>query len=86
MVIYGPALNHRTVLVDSDLLRLSEVGNLYVFQLGVVTFPYGFAAGQQSDVLQPTLALITQLRSADGRNFQDRKIVGERRLDQKSVV
>jgi hypothetical protein len=44
-VIYGRALNHRTVLVDNDLLRLSEVGNLYVLQLGVEPVHYGFAAG-----------------------------------------
>ena len=70
-MIYGPALNHRTVLADDDFLRLSEVGNLYVFQRGVEPLHYGCAAGRQNDVMLPTLALITQPGSADGRNLQD---------------
>jgi hypothetical protein len=56
-LIYGRALNRRTVLVDNDLLRL--VGNLDVSKLGVEALHRGFAAGQQSDVLQQILTLIT---------------------------
>jgi hypothetical protein len=47
------------VLVDNELLRLSEVGNLYVFQLRIEAFHYGFAASQAGDVLQPIFASIT---------------------------
>ena len=32
LVVLDPAFNHRVVLVDGDLLGLTEVGNLYVSQ------------------------------------------------------
>lgn len=70
LVIYGLVLNHSVVLIDNYLSRLSEVENPHVLQLGVDTFYYGITAGLQSDLLQPTLALIAQPRSADGRNSQ----------------
>ena len=67
--MFGSRLNHRMVLVDNDLFRPSEVGNLYVFQHRVRTLHDDFAARQQSDVLQQTLALISQPRSTDSRNL-----------------
>ena len=38
LVVRGPDCDHRVVLVDGDLRGLTEVGNLYVFQLDVEVF------------------------------------------------
>jgi hypothetical protein len=47
---------------------MSEVGDLYVFQLGVKALP---GTGEEGDIMQPALALIPQSRSPDSRNVQE---------------
>src|SRR5208282_1371071 len=62
--------DHRVVLGDGDPLGLTEIGNLYVFQLDVEAFGDGLAAGEEGNVLQHTLALIPEAGSPDGSNSQ----------------
>jgi hypothetical protein len=52
LVALGPAFNHRTVLVNGDLPGLTEIGNLYVFQLNVEPFGDGLATREEGNLLQ----------------------------------
>jgi hypothetical protein len=69
-VALGPAFNHRAVLVNGDLLGLTEIGNLYIFQLDVEPFGDGLATREDGNLLQHTLALIPEARCPNGRNLQ----------------
>src|SRR5579863_7842409 len=51
----SPAFNDCVVLVYDDLFRLTEVGNLYVFQLDIEAFGDGLATSVEGNGLQETL-------------------------------
>ena len=64
------AFDHRVVLVDGDLLSLTEVRNLYVFQLHVEAVADDPATGEKGNVLQNALALIPEARCPYRSNLQ----------------
>jgi len=64
------AFDHRVVLVDGDLLSLTEVRNLYVFQLHVEAVADDPATGEKGNVLQYALALIPEARCPYCSNLQ----------------
>src|ERR1700691_1025917 len=70
LVVLGPAFNDRDVLVNSDLPGLTEIGNLYVFQLDVEPFSDGLPTREHGNLLQHNLALIPEAGCPDGRNLQ----------------
>ncbi len=70
MVVLTPAFDHRVVLVDGDLLGLTEVGNLYVVQLDVEAFGDGLAPSKAGNVLQHAPALIPGAGCPDSSDLQ----------------
>src|ERR1039458_3563313 len=70
LVVLGLAFDDCPVLVDGDLLGLTEVGNLYVFQLDVEACGDRLATGEEGNVLQHTLALIPEAGCPDSSNSQ----------------
>ena len=68
--ILRPSLDHRIVLVDSNLPGLAEVRDLYVCQLNTKVFGHDFTSGKEDDVPQNTLALVSDARRSDGGDLQ----------------
>src|SRR5580704_14391802 len=65
------AFDHRgVVFVDGDLFGLAEVADLNVLELNAEIFSDGLAAGEDSDILQHSLAAIAEAGSLDGRDLQ----------------
>src|SRR5271157_4301961 len=60
----------RVVLVDGDLLGLSEIVHVNVLELDAKIFGDSLAAGQSSDVPKHSLAAISEARSLHGCNLQ----------------
>src|SRR5581483_5724870 len=58
------------VLVDGDLLGLTEVGHLDVLQLDAEIFGNCLTAGEDGDVLQHSLAAIAEARRLNGADLQ----------------
>src|SRR6185369_16511212 len=58
------------VLVDGELLGLSEVSQLNVLKLDAEVFGDGLATGEDGDVLQHGLAAIAEARRLHGANLQ----------------
>ncbi len=65
------AFDHRgVVLVDGDLLGLTEIADLYILELGAQVFGDGLATGEGGDVLQHGLAAIAEARRLHGADLQ----------------
>src|SRR5271169_6772386 len=69
-VALGSAFDQRVVLVDSDLLGLTKVGHLNVFQMYVTIPGDGLATAEAGNLLQHVLELIPAAGRSDSRNLQ----------------
>jgi len=70
LFVLHPTFDDGVVLVDGDLPGLTEIGNLYVFQLDVEVFGDGRTSGEAGDVLQHAHALISEAGNPDGSHLQ----------------
>ena len=70
LVVPRPAFGHGVVPVDDDLPGLTEIRELYIFQLDIHAIPDRSSAGESGNVLQHIRALISEAGSFDGDHLQ----------------